>query len=114
MINPIVIIITISLILSVLVICVINRPKKPIITGTLLFILIGYVVITFLVDAAITGNGEVYSGFIGFLAMSNSPTYGELADTFKALMTADITLMIVALLSLFTEIMLILRKGSDK
>ena len=53
MINPIVIIITISIILSVLVICVINKPKRPIITGTVIFVLICYVIMTFILDNAI-------------------------------------------------------------
>lgn len=116
MMNPIVIIITISLILSVLVICVINKPKKPIITGTVIFILICYVAITFLIDSAITGmgNNDSFNGLVHFLVMNESPSYDDLADSFQAFMKMDISLIVTALISLFMEIMVILRKDSKK
>ena len=116
MINPIVIIITISIILSVVVIYVINKPKRPIITGTVIFVLICYVMITFALDSAINGMtaNENLNSFISFLVMSDSPSYEELSDSFKTFMTIDVSLIIVALLSFFGEIMLILRKDYQK
>ncbi len=115
MINPIVIIITISIILSVLVICVINKPKRPIITGTIIFVLVCYVIMTFILDNAITGMtvGDS-SGFVSFLVMSDSPSYEELSDSFRTFMNIDISLIAVAVVSFFAEIMLILRKDYQK
>ena len=115
MINPIVIIITISIILSVLVICVINKPKRPIITGTVIFVLICYVIMTFILDNAITGMqvGDI-NGFISFLVMSYSPSYEALSDSFRTFMTIDISLIIAALATFFSEMLLILRKDYQK
>ena len=116
MINPIVIIITVSVLLSVLIVCVINRPKKPFMTGTMILVLIFYCIVTFVLDNAITGMGidENFDGFVNFLVMNASPSYEELADSFKTFMYIDITLIIAALVSLFGEIMLILRKDYRK
>ncbi len=114
MMNPIVIIVTISLILSVLVVSIINKPKKPIVTGTMIVILICYAALTFLVDMAITGGSESYNDLIHFLIMQDTPDYEALSDLFRSFMTADIILIVTALLSLFAEVMLILRKDSRK
>ena len=116
MINPIVIIITISIILSVLVICVINKPKRPIISGTVIFVLICYVIMTFILDNAIMGAtfNDSFGGFISFLVMSDSPSYDEMSDSFSTFMTIDILLIIASLATFFGEMLLILRKDYRK
>lgn len=115
MINPIIIIVSAALLLAMLTVCIINRPKKPFITGTAILILICFVVFTFLIDNAISsiGTGEV-DGFVRFLIMNDEPGYEELAASFRTLMLADMILIGASLLSLFVEIMLILRKSEKK
>ena len=116
MINPIVIIITVSVILSMVVVCVINKPRKPLMTATMILLLIFYLAVTFIIDSAITGMGgnERLDRVVGFLVMNDTPSYDELAESFKTFMTLDITLVITALVSMFGEIMLIFRKESKR
>ena len=109
MINPIIIIVSVALLLAMLTVCIINRPKKPFITGTI------FVVFTFLIDNAIssTGAGET-DGFVSFLTMSDHPSYDDLASSFHTYMLIDIGLIAASLVSLFIEILLILRKSEKK
>lgn len=114
MINPIVIIITISLILSLIVVCVINKPRKPLMTAGMIILLVFYLTVTFVIDSAIAGTGgnEQLDRFISFVVMNDTPSYDDLAESFRTFMMLDITLVITALLSMFFEIMLIFRKDT--
>ncbi len=115
MINPIVIIVSAALFLSMTAIAAINKPKKPVVTGTVIVILIAFVVFTLLIDNAIsTLDKSTPSGFIYFLTMSDHLTYETLSHSFTTFMCIDIVLIVGALLSLFIEIMLILRKGTAR
>lgn len=116
MINPIVIIITISVILSMLAVCVINKLRKPLMTATMILIFLFYISVTFMIDNAITSTeiSEQFGDFIKFLVMSDMPSYDELAESFAAFMKIDIMLVIVTLGAMFTEITLIFRKESRR
>lgn len=115
MINPILIIVGAALILSAVSVSLINKPKKPIVTGTVLLILICFVVFTFLIDSAFrsVGTGEV-NEVVYFLTMNETLTYEALAASFNTFMWMDIGLIVASLVTLFVEIMMILRKGSGK
>ena len=52
--------------------------------------------------------------FFCFLTINDEPTYTSLAESFRVFMCCDIILIAGALLSLFIEMMLILRKGAEK
>lgn len=116
MINPVVVIISISFLLSMLVVCVINKPRKPVMTGSIILLLIFYISVTFIIDGAITGTGinEQFGDFVKFLVMSDIPSYEELSDSFRTFMKIDISLVAITLVSMFIEIMLIFRKESKK
>ncbi len=115
MINPIVIIISAAILLSVIAVCIINRPKKPFITGTLILLLIAFVIFTFMIDSEINSLGKSDpNSFIGFITMNDVMTYDSLGDSFHTFMIIDMGLIAASLLSLFTEIMIILRKNSKK
>ena len=115
MINPIVIIISAALFLSMTAIAIINKPKKPIVTGTVIVILIGFVVFTFMIDNAITTLDKgAPNSFVYFLTMSDQLTYDSLSASFSTFMSCDIALIVGAFLSLFVEILVILRKGAKK
>ena len=115
MINPIVIIVSAAVFLAMLTICVINKPKKPIVTGTVILILVCFITFTFLiVNAILSIKTSPPDSFICFLTMNNSPVYNDLAFSFSTFVKCDITLIIGSLVSLFVEMLLILRKGQDK
>ena len=68
MINPIVIIVGAALFLAMLAVCIINKPKKPIVTGTVIIILVCFIVFTFLIDNAILSvKTSIPDSFICFL-----------------------------------------------
>ncbi len=115
MINPIIIIVSAALILSTLSVCIINKPKKPIVTGTVILVLIFFIAFTFIIDNAIStlDTGDANS-FVYFLTLSEKLTYDGLADSFNTFMYIDMVLIIAALITLFSEMMLILRKGTKK
>ncbi len=115
MINPIVIIVSAAVILSILSVAIINKPKKPVVTGGVIVVLIGFVVFTFLIDRSISvvSTGDM-NGFVCFLTMNDQPTYDSLAESFNTFMGFDIALIAASLITLFIEIMLILKKGAVK
>lgn len=115
MINPIVIIVSAAVILSMLSVAIINKPKKPVVTGSVIVVLIGFVVFTFMIDRSIStlSSGEI-NRFVCFLTMNDQPTYDSLAESFNTFMGFDIALIAASLITLFIEILLILRKGAVK
>lgn len=116
MINPIVIIVTAALLLSVLAICIINKPKKPIITGTLIFILACFVVTTWIIDNTISNFSSTGSfiSFVSFVTMLDNPTYSQLEEAFDIFMTMDIVFFVLSLLSLVLEAVNILKNDKRK
>lgn len=115
MINPIVIIIGAAILLAMLTVCIINKPKKPIVTGTIIFILVCFIMFTFLIDNAILSiKTSSPDSFICFLTMNNAPVYNDLAVSFDTFVKFDIALIAASLISLFIEMLFILRKGQDK
>lgn len=115
MINPIIIILAAALLLAVIAVCIINKPKKPVITGTLIAVLICFVVFTFMIDNSISALGtKMPDSFVCFLTMNEAPAYEDLALSFRTFMIVDIGLIVLSLASLFFEILLILRKDSKK
>ena len=116
MINPIVIIITAALLISILVVSIINKPKKPIVTGVLILILTVYVASTFLLDnsLAVFGSENNINEFVKFIIMNDNPTYEDIESSFVTFKIFDISLIAMSFVSLFIEIMLILRKDSKR
>lgn len=114
MINPILIIITIALLLSVLVVCILNKPKKPIVTGTLIFLLACFVTITFMIDNVISNlsRESIFLDIVNFVIMTDEPTYVQLSSSFNTFMMIDIALFILSFVSLIIEALNILK--SDK
>ncbi len=115
MINPIVIIIASAILLSVLVVRILNRPKKPIITGALILILIFFIIATWLIDNAISSFNSTrqFMDFVSFIVMIDNPTYTQLENSFTTFMITDIVLFAVLLISFFFEILYILKNDKD-
>lgn len=116
MINPIIIIITAALLLSVLVICIINRPKKPIITGTLIFILVCFVITTWMLDNVISSpnSSSQFAGFINFVILNDNPTDVQLEQSFNIFMIMDMILFCFVVISLIFEALYILKSDRGK
>lgn len=116
MINPIVIIVAAAVLMSVLVVCVLNKPKMPVITGALIFILICFVVMTYMIDNAIScaGNSGRFDSFVSFITMSDSMLYTQLEASFRTFMIFDIVLFAVSMLSLGLEAAHILKNYNKK
>lgn len=116
MINPIVIIVAAAILMSVLVVCVLNKPKIPVITGTFIFILICFVIMTYMIDTAISsaGNSVRYSDFVSFITMSDSMLYTQLEESFRTFMIFDIVLFVLSMLSLGLEAAHILKNYNKK
>lgn len=102
--------------MSVLVVCILNKPKIPVITGTLIFILICFVIMTYMIDNAIScaGKNGWVDGFVSFITMSDSMLYTQLEESFRTFMISDIVLFAASMLSLGFEAAHILRKYNQK
>ena len=111
MINPIIIIAAVGLILSAFAVAILNKPAVPVVTSTLIVILIFFVVTTYLIDSAISDS---LSSFIGFSVLNDSPNGEDLEFAFNTLKYTDIGLFAASLISMFTEVLLILRQNSGK
>ena len=111
MINPIILIVTAAVLLSVFVICIINKPKKPIITGILLFVLMCFVLTTWLIDNVISSfySSQQFMGFVSFVTMLDNPTYFQLEQSFDTFMIIDIVLFVLSLIALVFEAINILK-----
>lgn len=116
MINPILIIAAGALFCSMLTVSIINKPKIPLVTASLIFIFISYIIITFMLDGAIVSFSakENLSEFIQFVVLNPAPKYTELEESFHTLSVIDIIVFFLSIISLLLEAMIILRKDSKK
>lgn len=116
MINPIIIIAAAGLILSAFAVAILNKPAVPVVTSTLIVILIFFVVTTYLIDSAISNSSvsDSLSSFIGFSVLNDSPNGEDLEFAFNTLKYTDISLFAASLISMFTEALLILHQNSGK
>lgn len=116
MINPIIIIAAAALVLSALAIAILNKPAVPVVTSTLIIILIFFVVATYLIDSAVSNSSVSDSliNFISFSVLKDNPTNEDLEFAFNTFKYTDIGLFAASLISMFTEALLILRQNSGK
>ncbi len=97
--------------LSVIVIYIINKPKKPIFTGTLIFFLICSVAATWLTDTLIStySSTQSFMEIVSFITMLNNPTYTQLEEVFDMLVVIDTLLFAVCVISMIIEAVNILK-----
>lgn len=114
MINPIIIIVASAIFLSILVIYIFNKPKKPIMTGTLIILLVCFVMMTWFIDISISSfnsaNSNQFADIVNFIIMIDNPTYIQLEDSFNLFMIIDIVLFALSFISLLLEAINILKK----
>ena len=114
MINPVFFVISCAVILSAAAIVIINKPKIPLIAGSVLIVLIFFVIATFSIDSAIYDvlHSAELSSFVKFAVVKDKPSYEELEAAFRLLSGIDVGLFIAALVSMLIETMSILRNNS--
>ncbi len=116
MINPIIIIVSLALVLSALVIAFLNKPPFPIVASVFICLLIFFVITTYLIDSAIANVSvsDSLNGFVCFAITHSSPTYDDLAAAFEVYKYTDLGLFAICLITMFTEVLMILHKNSEK
>lgn len=120
-ISPILIIISAAVLLFAIIYCVINRPRKPVFTGVLIFMLLAYVLMTFSVNIKLSssgtntlaGNGFI-SGIVSFIAMTSNPTVQQLTNLFSSLCKVDVCLIIATIISMIIEIKNLFSQNKSK
>lgn len=111
MINPIVIIVLVTYILSFLVLRIVVKPKKPIFTGSLLLMLILFVVLTSMIDTAIYGPElmpDFEKGLISFVTSTSISNTAMLEISFDIFAWIDVALFAVTIISMCIELRTIL------
>lgn len=93
-----------------LVFCLVNKPKKPLFTGTTLIILIIFLLSTELINMGLSTPTIILlpQGFVnamvGFLTAQNSPNTVTLEQAFNIYMYIDTGLIALCIISLVVEI----------
>lgn len=111
MINPIVVIIFAALVLSTIVLYIFIRPKKPILTGVFLVILILLVISTVMIDSAISG-ADMMNNFEGaivsFITTADIKDTLSLEKSFEIFACFDIAAFIATVISMCFELRTVL------
>lgn len=111
MINPILVILLAACILSVFVLCVFIRPKKPIFTGATLIVLILFVIFTAAIDNAIYSSDVMHDfekGVVSFITATDIKDTLMLEKSFEIFSYIDIGLFALAIVSMCVELRAIL------
>lgn len=117
MINPIVIILLVAFLLCFFVFCILNKPKKPIMTGAVLVAITIFLVLTNCIDNAIASAStmsDFEKSLVSFITLSSTGKSIELENSFKIFAGIDIALFIVAILSMIIELRAILSSFYSK
>lgn len=93
-----------------LVFCLVNKPKKPLFTGTTLIILIIFLLSTELINMGLSTPTIIslpqgfVNAMVGFLTAQNSPNTVTLEQAFNIYMYIDIGLIALCIISLIVEV----------
>ncbi len=115
MINPILIIASVTVFLSALVVALLNKPQFPLVAASSILILIFFIITTIFIDMAITDPySEGLRSFMSFLILGEQHSTEELESVFSRFKYIDIGLLVTSIVVMFIEALVILRKNSDK
>lgn len=117
MINPIVVILLVAFLLCFFVFCVLNKPKKPIMTGAVLVAITIFLFLTNCIDNAIASAStmsDFEKNLVAFITLSSTGKSIELENSFKIFASIDIALFVVAILSMVIELRSILSSFYSK
>lgn len=120
LVNPILIIISLALIVFLLFYCIVNRPKKPIMTLLFILLLIVFIGCTFVLNNALTPNqgyilsGSHWQGMVPFITSVKRPTMEQCEQSFQTYKIIDICLFIAAITAMVIEVWTILVRPDKK
>jgi putative effector of murein hydrolase len=110
LVNPLLIVISITLILFVLFFYIVNRPKKPLLTLVLILLLIIFLSCTMILNNALTPNqGYLISGnsmkrVLPFIVSVSHPTIEQCEQAFEVYKTIDICLFVATIIAMIAEV----------
>lgn len=111
MINPIVVIVLAAIVLSVAALYIFLRPKKPILTGISLLVLILFVVFTVMIDNAISGAdmmNDIEKTIVSFVTAVDIEDTRSLESSFNIFAYFDIGIFAFTFVIMFIEFRTIL------
>ncbi|HHZ06779.1 MAG TPA: hypothetical protein GX401_08370 [Clostridiales bacterium] len=117
-ISPVVIIICAAIIIFTIIFYIINRPRKPIFTGVLLFLLLGFALMTLAVNGQLSVMGSTAIAtknatniLVSFITLSDNPSQQILTQSFDLFCKIDIGLIIAVVISMTIEVRNLLHSG---
>lgn len=108
-INPIVIIISAAVLFFAIIFCVLNKPKKPILSGVLLILLLFFIASTYMIDIMFTSVGDqsykadILNKIVCFVTATDILTETSLEKSFSIFKTFDIVLMTITIIVLILD-----------
>ena len=109
-INPIVIIISAAILFFAIIFCVLNKPKKPILSGVLLILLSFFIASTYMIDITFTSISDqsykmdLLNKIVCFVTATDTLTEASLEQSFNVFKTFDIVLMGITIIVLILDI----------
>ncbi len=99
-----------AILVLALVFCVVNKPRKPLFTGTTLIILLLFLFATEMINMGLSTPTVIMlpQGFVsalaGFLTAQSMPTTAQLEQAFAVYMYIDVALIVICIISLVIEV----------
>lgn len=110
LINPVLVIAAAAVILCIFIFCIINKPAKPLFTGTSIVMLIVFLIFTAVINLSLSsssgdsGIANVANAVTGFLTGQSGPTSIQLEQSFQIFAYIDIGLILTCVLSMIIEV----------
>lgn len=121
LVNPIFLIVSAALILLCLLFCLINRPHKPIMTLSLMVLLIVYLLCTAILNNVLTPSTEYlisserWNRVASYLMAVKHPTQEQYEGAFRIFQKIDIGLFIAAAGSMVIEVWnIVIKPNAEK
>lgn len=114
LVNPVLIIVSLALIVFLLFYCIINKPKKPVMTLLFIVLLIIFISCTAILNDALTPNlknveaDNQLQRLLPFITTVKRPTLEQYELSFHHFKVIDICLFVAAIVSMILEIWSIL------
>lgn len=119
-INPIVIIISAAILFFAVIFCVLNKPKKPILSGVLILLLLFFIASTYMIDIMFTSISDqsykmdFLNKIVCFVTATDTLTEASLEQSFSVFKTFDIVLMAITIIVLILDIHTIFFKSNNR
>ena len=120
-INPILIIITLAISIYTIIFCMLNKPKKPVLSGVFLALLVVYLICTYMINLMFTAVSDqsyqvdFINRIVCFVTATDTLTELSLESSFEIFKIIDICLMCLSMGFLVWDIrsIFIVNKSDD-